>query len=43
MLIDNPIVNSPFEEPALYRECLEGQLVRVENGCLFELLPAALH
>ncbi|MFN3920771.1 MAG: hypothetical protein ACK4JF_10920, partial [Methylohalobius sp.] len=31
MLVDNPIVNSPFEEPSRYWDYREGQPVLVEG------------
>jgi len=31
LLVDNPILNSPFEEPARYWDCREGQPVLVEG------------
>ena len=31
LLVDNPIINSPFEEPARYWDYREGQPVLVEG------------
>ncbi len=31
MLVDNPIINSPFEEPSYYWDYREGQPMRVEG------------
>ena len=31
MLVDNPILNSPFEEPARYWACEEGEPVLKEG------------